>query len=152
MGKIIDIMINMTQITSPLIECYLIIGTTILLFILNNINIKNNKLKLFRRILFIILYSFAILFTPLIFVAILGFLLTSDFFDIISEILFYFYFINCIILFLNPIFKLVNVFWLKSKKFEKIIKLCLVSFYGFLIIINIIFINIIIMEYKNFLR
>ena len=51
MGKIIDIMINMTQIMSPLIECYLIIGTTILLFILNNINIKNNKLKLFRRLL-----------------------------------------------------------------------------------------------------
>ena len=51
MGKIIDIMINMTQIMSPLIECYLIIGITILLFILNNINIKNNKLKLFRRVL-----------------------------------------------------------------------------------------------------
>lgn len=99
MGKIIDIMINMTQITSPLIECYLIIGTTILLFILNNINIKNNKLKLFRRILFIILYSFTILFTPLIFVVILGFLLTSDFSESISKILFYFYFINCIILF-----------------------------------------------------
>ena len=98
------------------------------------------------------MYCFTILFTPLIFVAILGFLLTSDFSESISKILFYFYFINCIILFLNPIFKLINVFWLKSKKFEKIIKLCLVSFYGFLIIVNIIFINIIIMEYKNFLR
>ena len=135
---------------SPSIECHLIIGTTILLFILNNINIKNNKLKLFRRILFIILYSFTILFTPLIFVAILWFLLTSDFFDIISEILFYFYFINCIILFLNPIFKLTNILWLKSEKFEKIIKLCLISFYSLLFIINIIFINTLIMEYKNF--
>ena len=51
MGKIIDIMISMTQIMSPLIEYHLIIGITILLFILNNINIKNNKLKLFRRLL-----------------------------------------------------------------------------------------------------
>ena len=32
MGKIIDIMISMTQIMSPLIECHLIIGITILLF------------------------------------------------------------------------------------------------------------------------
>ena len=150
MGKIIDIMISMTQIMSPLIECYLIIGTTILLFILNNINIKNNNLKIFRRILFIILYCFTILFTSLIFVAVLGFLLTSNFFDIISEILFYFYFINCIILFLNPIFKLTNILWLKSEKFEKIIRLCLISFYSLLIIINIIFINTLIMEYKNF--
>ena len=38
MGKIIDIMISMTQIMSPLIEYHLIIGITILLFILNNIN------------------------------------------------------------------------------------------------------------------
>ena len=143
-------MISMTQIMSPSIECHLIIGITILLFILNNINIKNNKLKLFRRILFIILYCFTILFTPLIFVAILGFLLTSDFSESISKILFYFYFINCIILFLNPIFKLTNILWLKSKKFEKIIKLCLISFYSLLIIINIIFINTLIMEYKNF--
>ena len=150
MGKIIDIMISMTQIMSPLIECHLIIGITILLFILNNINIKNNKLKLFRRILFIILYCFTVLFTPLIFIAVLGFLLTSNFFDIISEILFYFYFINCIILFLNPIFKLTNILWLKSEKFEKIIRLCLISFYSLLIIINIIFINTLIMEYKNF--
>ena len=134
MGKIIDIMISMTQIMSPLIECHLIIGTTILLFILNNINIKNNNLKIFHRILFITLYCFTVLFTPLIFIAVSGFLLTSNFSESISKILFYFYFINCIILFLNPIFKLVNVFWLKSKKFEKIIKLCLVSFYGFLII------------------
>ena len=62
MGKIIDIMISMTQIMSPLIECYLIIGTTILLFILNNINIKNNNLKIFRRILFTILCCFTIIF------------------------------------------------------------------------------------------
>ena len=50
-----------------------------------------------------------------------------------------FVFIFCVILCLTPILKLINILWLKSEKFEKIIKFGFVSFYTFLFVDNFIF-------------
>ena len=62
MGKIIDIMISMTQIMSPSIECCLVVGITIMFFILHDKTIKSRREETIYKILFTILYCFTIIF------------------------------------------------------------------------------------------
>ena len=117
----------------------LITGTTIILFILHDKAIKSHKEETLYKILFTILYCFTIAFAPILFAYIFAFFMFYDVSKFIFLTTFKLYFIFCVILCLTPILKLINKLWVKSEKFEKIIKLSLVSFYTFLFVDNFIF-------------
>ena len=118
---------------------FLITGTTTILFILHDKAIKSHKEETLYKILFTILYCFTIAITPIALMYIFAYSMFYDFSDFIVLTTFKLYFIFCVILCLTPILKLINILWLKSEKFEKIIKLSLVSFYTFLFVDNFIF-------------
>ena len=117
----------------------LITGTTIVFFILHDKAIKSHKEETLYKILFTILYCFTIAFAPILFAYIFGYSMFYGFSSSIFSVIFNLYFIFCIILCLTPILKLINKLWVKSEKFEKIIKFGFVSFYTFLFVDNFIF-------------
>ena len=118
---------------------FLITGTTTILFILHDKAIKSHKEETLYKILFTILYCFTIAFIPILFAYIFGYSMFYGFSSSIFSIIFNLYFIFCVILCLTPILKLINKLWIKSEKFEKIIKFGFVSFYTFLFVDNFIF-------------
>ena len=99
--------------------------------------ITKNKNNLYKK-LFIFLYSFVMINTPIIFVYIITFFINNNF----IEIILYLYLCLVILLFLAPILKLINS-EVRSQKFENVIKLCFVPFYVLLIMLNCIIISII---------
>ena len=118
---------------------FLITGTTTILFILHDKAIKSHKEETLYKILFTILYCFTIAITPIALMYIFAYSMFYDFSDFIVLTTFKLYFIFCVILCLTPILKLINKLWIKSEKFEKIIKFGFVSFYTFLFVDNFIF-------------
>ena len=117
----------------------LITGTTIVFFILHDKAIKSHRNETLYKILFTILYCFTIAFAPILFAYIFAFFMLYDFSSFIFLTTFKLYFISCVILCLTPILKLINKLWIKSEKFEKIIKFGFASFYTFLFVDNFIF-------------
>ena len=118
---------------------FLITGTTTILFILHDKAIKSHKEEAIYKILFTILYCFTIAITPIALMYIFAYSMFYDFSDFIVLTTFNLYFIFCVILCLTPILKLINKLWVKSEKFEKIIKFGFVPFYTFLFVDNFIF-------------